>query len=432
MYKFYSLLIILAVFSPLATAQETVKKPNVILIMADDLGYEALSTYGSADYKTPVLDELAATGMKFNHCYSQPLCTPSRVQIMTGRYNHRNYKNFGVLPKTETTFGHLMQKAGYSTAVAGKWQLYGADTKHAQVKGHGFRPEEAGFDDYCLWQVDKLKADGERYADPLIDRKGKGPVSMKGAYGPEVFTDFILEFIEEKKDSPFFVYYPMVLTHDPFVPTPDSPEWSGNRNKTHNKHFADMVAYMDKCVGRITEKLDELGLREDTLFIFTGDNGTDRDITSTMTDGRIIKGNKGYPDDGGTHVPLIAHWPGVIEKGQLSDHLIDFSDFLPTIVELGGGTLPSDRELDGRSFLNLLKGQAYTPREWVFCHYNPRWGRFLETRFARDQRYKLYGDGRFYDVENDVLESKPLAKATLDTDTMKVYQKLQGVLDEML
>ena len=407
------------------------KKPNVILIMADDLGYEALGTYGAADYKTPELDRLAATGMKFNHCYSQPLCTPSRVQIMTGQYNFRNYTAFGILPKTEITFGHLLQDAGYATAIAGKWQLWGSNTKIPEDKGTGFMPDGAGFDEYCLWQVKKVKKLGERYADPFIDVNGDGGSTYENGYGPDVFTDFILDFIEAKKEEPFFVYYPMALTHDPFVPTPDSDGWEWDRYKKNTKHFGDMVEYMDKVVGQIVAKLEELGLRDDTLVIFTGDNGTKNTITSRMRDGRMIRGDKGQPTDGGTRVPLIANWPGVIDAGQVNDNLIDFSDFLPTLVELTGATPPEDRVLDGRSFLHQLKGDAGDAREWVFCHYDPKWGGRESARFARTQRWKLYGDGRFFDIENDVLEEKPLELSGVADEVKGTRRMLQGVLDEM-
>ncbi|MBN4046839.1 sulfatase-like hydrolase/transferase [bacterium AH-315-P07] len=422
-----SLIPILCVFTCM---HAQAKQPNVILIMADDLGYETLGTYGTADYKTPVLDKLAATGMKFNHCYSQPLCTPSRVQIMTGRYNFRNYTAFGILPKTEVTFGHLLQDAGYATAIAGKWQLWGTNTKIPEDHGTGFLPDEAGFDEYCLWQVKKVKKQGERYADPFIDLNGE-EITFKNGYGPDVFTDFILDFIEEKKDDPFFVYYPMALTHDPFVPTPDSPEWDGDRMKKSNKHFKDMVEYMDKVVGQIVAKLDDLGLRDDTLVIFTGDNGTKNTITTRMLDGRRIRGDKGKPTDAGTRVPLIANWPGVIKPGQINNNLIDFSDFLPTITELTSAKLPTDRTLDGRSFLHQLKGEPGDVREWVFCHYDPKWGDRPKSIFARDHRYKLYADGRFFDIKNDVLEKTPLEKAELSKSTRKLIMMLQSVLDEM-
>jgi len=145
------------------------KPPNIILIMADDLGYECLGSYGSTSYKTPVLDELAATGMRFEHCYSQPLCTPSRVKVMTGKYNSRNYTVFGSLDPKETTFAHVLKKSGYATCAAGKWQLYGG--------GSGTSPEQAGFDEHCLWQV---KDRGSRYSDPTVLENGTLRKSIKG------------------------------------------------------------------------------------------------------------------------------------------------------------------------------------------------------------------------------------------------------------
>ena len=158
---------------PAAFAQTA--RPNIVLVMADDLGYETLGAYGSASYRTPELDRLAEDGVRFTHTYSQPLCTPSRVQIMTGRYNHRNYTNFGVLPKGEITFAHVLRAAGYATAVGGKWQLRGHDTRWAQVEGQGQMPDEAGFDEYLLWQVHAERRDGERYAEPLVEQNGSEP-----------------------------------------------------------------------------------------------------------------------------------------------------------------------------------------------------------------------------------------------------------------
>lgn len=408
------------------------EKPNIILIMADDLGYEALGTYGSASYKTPVLDRMADEGMKFTHCYSQPLCTPSRVQIMTGRYNHRNYHCFGVLPKTEITFGHLLQDAGYATAVAGKWQLWGTNTKNPADKGSGFMPKDAGFDEYCLWQVTQTRRQGGRYADPVMESSADGIESYEGGYGPDVSVAFINDFIERKKDEPFFVYFPMALTHDPFVPTPDSPEWSGDRTRKNVKHFGDMVTYMDKAIGSILAKLDELGLRDETLVIFTGDNGTDRDVTeSRMTDGHVIAGQKGDTVDAGTRVPLIASWPGVVPRGIENENLIDFSDFLPTLVEFTGATLPDDRVIDGRSFADQLRGEAGSPREWIYCFYNPIWGRYDRSVFARDQRWKLYENGIMYDIANDVHEESPLYFNDLDDEGQAHYTKLKAVIDSM-
>ena len=334
------------------------KRPNIILIMADDLGYECLGCYGSKSYKTPVLDELAATGVRFEHCYSQPLCTPSRVKIMTGQYNIRNYTKFGALHSREKTFGHLMQSAGYATCVVGKWQLAARDG------GVGTYPKQAGFDEHCLWQV---KDRGSRYKDPIIVQNGKDRDDLKGKYGPDIFCDYLLEFVERHKAEPFFVYFPMALTHAPFEPTPDTEEWKKASTKAHKKHFADMVAYMDKIIGRIVRKLDEAGLRENTLLLFTGDNGTPRGITSEMKGGSFINGGKGLTTDAGTHVALIANWKGTIPAGKVCPDLVDFSDILPTIAEASSASVGS--EIDGRSFLPQLRGRRGEPRDWIFIWY---------------------------------------------------------------
>jgi arylsulfatase A-like enzyme len=385
------------------------ERPNIILIMVDDMGIEGLSSYGSADYSTPRLDQMAKEGMRFTQCYAQPLCTPSRVQIMTGRYNHRNYTNFGVLPPTEITFGHMMQTAGYKTAVAGKWQLFGHDTENYKAGGTGSLPQQAGFDESLLWQIKERKNLGERFADPLLVRNDEPAKSHKGKYGPDLFMEFIDEFITENKDDPFFLYFPMALVHNPFVPTPDSPEWeSGDRYGKNNKHFKDMVEYMDKVVGQIQDKVIELGLADNTVLIFTSDNGTNRAITTKMQGGSIIKGNKGGTTLAGTHVPLIAWGPGIVQSGKTNQNLIDFSDFLPTIAELTGAKIPADRVIDGVSFAGQLKGKKTKIREWVYCDYAPRWGKWSPSRYVQDARWKLYGDGRFYDLENDPLEKIPI------------------------
>jgi arylsulfatase A-like enzyme len=393
--------------------------------MADDLGWEGLGCYGSTQYRTPVLDELARTGARFNHCYAQPLCTPTRVQIMTGLYNVRNYIGFGVLKPGEHTFGHMMQEAGYATCVVGKWQLWGANDSRG-MGGKGVYPDEAGFDEYCLWQVEEI---GDRYADPQMYLNSRVPETVAGGYGPDVATEYLLDFMSRQEGRPFFAYYPMILPHDPFMPTPDSPEWAeGDRQQRDPRFFSHMIAYMDKLVGRITGKLDELGIREDTLVLFLADNGTNRGITSSTTQGDVT-GHKGFPDDAGTRVPLIANWPGVIPEGQVLDDLVDTTDFLPTIAAVTGAPLPPRVELDGRSFLPQLRGDRGTPREWVFCHYDPDWGNFSRSRFARDQRWKLYDDGRLFDVPADPLEERPVESGSEGPEASAARRKLQEVLD---
>jgi arylsulfatase A len=403
-----------------ASAQTS--RPNIILIMADDIGVDGFSCYGSASYQTPRLDEIASTGVRFTHCYSQPLCTPSRVQIMTGQANFRNYFAFGALSPTDKTFAHMLKDDGYDTCVVGKWQLAGRNTPEA---GPGSTPEQAGFDDYCLWQIHDR---GKRYADPEIVRKGEPLKEMTGEYGPDVFTDYLIDFISKPRENPFLAYFPMALVHNPFVPTPDSPEWSEDRHMDRNRFIVDMVAYMDKLVGRIADKLDELGIADNTLLMFTSDNGTNRKIKSEMQDGRTIEGAKGLPTNAGTHVPLIARWRGVTPEGKVCDDLVSFDDFMPTMAAASGAALPDDRVIDGQSFLPQLRGGPGNPREYVICYYDPRWGGRESVAYARDKRFKLYQSGEFYDVQSDPLEQNPIVPGTESDDARKARQKLADAL----
>jgi len=413
----------------LATADpKAPNRPNIILIMADDLGYECIGANNGTSYKTPALDKLAKTGVTFGHCYSQPLCTPSRVQIMTGIYNVRNYVKFGILDRNQTTFAHLLKNAGYATCVAGKWQL-GKEPDS---------PSHFGFDESCLWQHTRRSKDQQkhdtRYPNPGLEINGKPVDYTKGEYGPDVTSDYICDFIARHKGKPFFAYYPMILTHCPFVPTPDSPDWDSKSkgSKTYKgnaKYFGDMVSYMDKMVNKITTKLDELGLRENTLVLFVGDNGTDRPIVSIMDDLKVA-GSKGSTSDAGTRVPLIANWPGVIPEGQVCSDLVDFSDFLPTICETTGATVPAALNIDGKSFLPQLKGQKGNPRDWIYCWYSRVGNDSTAKVFARNQRYKLYRTGNFYDIGNDVLEMTPIQDNSLNDETRQVRAMLQKALDQ--
>jgi len=408
-----------------ASSGNTSDKPNIILIMADDIGYECFGCYGGTSYETPVLDELARTGVRFEHCYSQPLCTPSRVKIMTGQYNFRNYVDFGVLDPKQKTFGHLLQGAGYATCVVGKWQLYGSVNQRAEVRGTGSLPSDAGFDEHCLWQIMER---GSRYKDPLMIRNGEPVEDFEGRYGPDISCDYALDFIERHEAEPFFLYFPMAIVHDPFVPTPDSEDWDKPKHKNNTKYFPDMVAYMDKMVGRIVDKLEELGLRSNTLVLFIGDNGTHKSIKSELA-GRIIQGNKGETTDAGTHVPFIANQPGTVASGNVCGDLVDFSDFVPTFAELTGAEAPEGMIMDGRSFLPQLRGEKGNPKEWIFCHYDPRWGKWKQVkRFVRDKRWKLYANGDLYDIPADTLEQNPNPTGR---EAAEARKRLQVILDSI-
>jgi arylsulfatase A-like enzyme len=384
---------------------------------------------------------MAAAGMRFTHAYAQPLCTNTRLQLMTGLYNNRNWLAFGILDPRARTIGHWMGEAGYHSCMVGKWQLQsydppdfpGADKR----RGIGMRPEAAGFDEFCVWHAAHTEDKGSRYADPVIYQNGSFRSGLEGRYGPDVFVEYIEDYLERRKASgqPFFVYYSMVLPHGPMVPTPRSSDWTDPalRHRANTRYFKDMVEYMDACVGRVLAKVDALGLSDRTLILFYSDNGTDWNITSQTTRGPVV-GGKGRTTDAGTHVPLIVRWPGKVPPG-VSDDLVDSTDFVPTLRDAAGKPLGAELQLDGVSFYPRLLGRVGQGREWVFCHFDPRPGwdkdQFTKLRFARDRRYKLYGDGRLFDVSRDALEESPMRTEEAAPALREIRQRLAAVLDRM-
>jgi len=415
----------LSLISPaIARAAEkpaTAAKPNIILILADDLGFETIGANGGTSYKTPVLDALAAGGARFTHCFAQPLCTPTRVQLMTGLSNARNYINFGNMDPKAVTFGNLFKNAGYATGIAGKWQL-----------GHELDlPKKFGFDEHCLWQHTRRPP---RYANPGLEIDGTAKDFSNGEYGPDIVNDYAMEFIARHKAEPFFLYYPMMLTHDPYQPTPDSKDWDpkakGEAVNQSKAHFGDMVAYMDKLVGKLVAKLDACGVRENTLVLFLGDNGTGAGVKSKMGQREVI-GRKGSTVEAGMRVPLIACWPGRIPKGTVCGDLVDTTDFLPTICEATNGAARAPEKLDGRSFYSQLRGEKGQPREWIYSWYWPRPSKQnMVSEFAFDHRFKLYRDGKFYEWAKDPEEKAPLNADSLTGDAAKAAKLLAAALDQ--
>lgn len=420
MRRFAIVAIALVVFAAPAAAQEPAKlKPNIIVILADDFGYECVTANGGKSYKTPNLDKLAAQGMRFERCYVQPLCTPTRVQLMTGRYNVRNYLNFGTLDTKATTFANLLKQFGYATCMIGKWQL-----------GQGVNlPKHFGFDEYCLWQHTRRPP---RFANPGLEINGKEVDYKNGEYGPDLTNAYALDFITRKKNEPFLLYYAEMLTHSPFQPTPDNKDWDpkamGEKINNDKKYFGDMVSYMDKMVGKLVKHLDDLKLRDNTLILFVGDNGTGVQITSQFGN-EMIKGAKGSTIAAGMHVPLIASWPGFIPQGKVNGDLIDSTDFLPTMCDAAGAKMPAELKLDGRSFLAQLRGEKGTPREWFYCWYARDGGADATHEFAATKQYKLYRNGAYYDYQKDGKEQNALKQAKLDAEAVAAHRMLQAALD---
>jgi arylsulfatase A len=375
--------------------------PNIILIMADDLGAECLESYGGQSYNTPNLNQLAEQGIQFTNAFATPLSTPTRVQLMTGQYPYHNGWTGGIwtLPKDEQSldpqmfnFGRMLKDAGYATAVAGKWQL----TRFENYPGHA---ENLGFDEHCLWTWQysgelpdyvSLENPGKpsRFWNPGIWKNGSLMKDVKGQFGPDIYTEFLLDFIEQHQSEPIFVYYPMALPHWPYINVPGMEE----DQLSEKEQFTAMVEYMDKLVGKFTHKLKELGIDDNTLLVFTGDNGTDQSKTSRIN-GRTLQGGKHTLTDAGARVPFLVSWPGITEKDEKVDALIDFSDILPTFADVSGAQIPASHDVDGKSFLPVIKGKKKQTREWVFCQQGEDW-------FLRTKKYRLYKDGTFEYMEN--------------------------------
>ncbi len=431
------------------------ERPNILLIMADDVGIEGLECYGGDSYRTPNLDRMAAEGIRFTRAYSQPLCTPTRVQIMTGKYNHRNWSSFGILDPSETTFGHLMQSAGYATAIFGKWQLYSYDPPDlpgaAARRGTGMHPKDAGFDEFALYHALHTEDKGSRYTSPtMLEGTAGASGQLKRydrKYGEDIWVEKTIDFLDRHRDQPAFVYYPMALPHWPFEPTPNTPHWDpGAVQKEDYKYITDMIEYMDTTVGSLIDKLREKNLDDDTIVIFYSDNGTHAKVVSRMKDGREIQGGKATSKQTGIHVPLIAHWPGrdsATETGDdryfepgICDAIVDASDFVPTLAELGGFELPSRFITDGISFAPRLLGNDGPQRESVFLWYDPRPGwdkeRFRRQVFALNADYKLFQSGRLYRLSDKSLEEveiNPLEMSDADRDAK---QELEQVITRSL
>ena len=411
-----------------AAEQPKSRPPNIIVILGDDLGYECIGANGAKSYQTPHLDRLAREGVRFEHCYAQPNCTPTRVQLMTGQSNVRNYVDFGTLELSQTTFGHLLGRAGYATAITGKWQL---GSKDAAL------PKHFGFDEHCLWA---LLGRGERYANPTLSINGELK-TLPGRYGPDVCQEFALDFMRRHRTKPFLLYYPMILVHGPYEPTPDAPDYSADPTrdrKDKQRLVAAMVAYMDKLVGALTQELKTLGLLEDTLILFTGDNGTGRGAITQLADGSEQEGEKGNTTRAGMRVPLIASWPGRIASGAVGRDLVDMTDFLPTLLAAADVKAPDKLPLDGRSFLPQLRGEPGQSREWIYSYWVPlrarqtaHVGRRGAVEQAFDHHFKLYSTGEFFDLDRDPSEESPLRIAALQNDAaVRAARKLQGALDQ--
>ncbi len=360
-------------------------QPNIIFLQADDLGIETITSYGGSSYSMPNIDALATKGVQFSNCFSSPLCTPTRAQFITGRYGFRTgiddlaSNTIKLDPTKEVTLAKILKEAGYDTAVAGKWHLCPNNDTTQNVT-------DSGFDEQECFPGGTIK-----YGTP-------------DNYLPDKHQAFAIDFLEKHENSttPFYLQYSFGLPHFPFLATPLNPN-----DPEGVDNFPYMVQYMDKLIGEVVAKVDALGMSDNTIIIFSGDNGTDRQITSTFQ-GQTIKGGKGGLKDTGSWVPLIVSGPGITQSSKCED-LVDYCDFFTTIANLAEATIPGGILIDGRSFVPQLTGQTGNPRDWVYVQLKGEW-------FIRNKEYKLDSSDKLWDVTNS-----PFEETITQNDTVKKY-----------
>lgn len=434
--------ILLAMTLTSAPALKAVERPNIVFIMVDDLGPEWISSYGAEDIETPAIDKLAAGGMKFTNAYSMPQCTPTRATLLTGQYPFRHgWTNHWDVPrwgagchfdwKHNITFARPLRDVGYRTAVAGKWQINDFRVQPDALKMHGFN-------EWCMWTgyESQNPPSAERYWDPYIYTSTEKSKTYQGKFGPDIYNKFLIDFIKRNKDEPMLIYYPMVITHGPLVSTPSEPEASAPMEK----HKA-MVRYTDQLVGRLVHALDQAKIRDRTIIFFTTDNGTSRGIRGRMN-GRLVQGGKARLTENGPRQPFIVNGPGMVPAGVVTDVLTDFTDLMPTFVELAGAELPQGVTIDGQSIADVVLGKAADgPRKWIMAmgfgpaRLDERGVRPVQEftdRVVRDKRYKIHVlDGKvakLYDLESDPAEERDLIDSEVSAH-VSAKRKLTAVVE---
>jgi arylsulfatase A-like enzyme len=412
-------------------------RPNIVVILADDLGAEAIGCYGGAEFlgdkgrvlgavKTPNIDAMAREGMLFSKAFATPVCSPSRAQFLTGKYNFRigfhdiagrNGAAVSLDASSHPTVAALLQEAGYLTGVTGKWHIgptpgLQEPLKTADQDTSVPHVRECGFARQFIVPGAHLR----HYGKPV-----------EGEYTPDLMNEWAYRFFEQgkKEERPFFLFYSSPLPHFPYWPTPLNPDGPYMGDLSNEKlagmygnmeNWPYLVEYLDKQVGQLLAKLDGLGMRGNTLVFFLGDNGTPPWVTTRMRDGRKIKFGKGTMNDTGSWVPFLASWPDVIKPGSRYDGLVDFSDITPTILRVAGVAVPEG--LDGQSFAPQLEGKDGTPREWVHTLFNSQY-------FVRNAGWKLRETGELFDM-SDAPYSEKLVRPEDDTAESKAARAALG------
>ena len=402
-------LLISAVAGPVSAA-DPASRPNIIFIMADDLGYGDLGCYGGTVVHTPRLDAMAAEGTRFTHVYAgTSVCAPTRCVLMTGLHTghapiraNRELQPEGQMPLPEgyITVPQVLKEAGYTTACIGKWGL--------GMFGTTGDPMKRGFDHFYGYNCQRHAH--EYYTDYLYDDGQRFSLDGK-TYSQDLLIADTLKWLREKKNEPFFLYLPFTIPHGKYqVPDHsayDDATFEGKPLTEQQKSFAAMVSRLDGDVGRILDLLKELQIDEKTIVFFTSDHGAAKDFFNSSGP---LRGIKRSMYEGGLRVPMIVRWPGVVAAGKVSDEIWTFWDVLPTLAELGGAKVPKDAQIDGFSVVSALRGGPAPKHDYLYWELHE--GQFNQA--AIRGRWKAVRPGpsaplELYDLETDPAESKDVA-----------------------
>lgn len=451
-----------AVGAAVAAPEREARAPNIVFLLADDLGYGDLGSYGQQDIRTPNLDRMARDGMRFlRHYAGSPVCAPSRGVLLTGLHpghahvrNNRTIEPEGQepLPADAVTLPQLLQQQGYATGAFGKWGLGGPGSSGDPLRqgfdrffGYLCQREAHNYYPTYLWNNDKRTAlDNPAFSSRQAFPEGLDPswpenyAQYSGSeYAPDLYTEQALDFIREQRARPFFLYYATTVPHVALQVPEDSlaeylgrwPETPYPGDKAYLPHFAPKAAYaamitrMDRDIGRIVALVEELGLGEETLFVFTSDNGAVDDAGGAELEyfdsNGPLRSGKRWLYEGGIRVPLIVRWTGVVKPGSVSARVTGFEDWLPTLLAAAGAGQRVPEHVDGISFLPALRGERQEKRPFLYREFPAFggqqavwWGNWKGMRMnllrnPPDSRIELYHLGRDPGEEHDVAAQHP-------------------------
>lgn len=413
------------------------EKPNIIYILADDLGYGDLGCYGQTEIKTPSLDKMAAEGIRFTQHYAgNTVCAPSRCVLMTGLHTgHSKIRaNGGIfLNEEDVTVASLLKDAGYKTGIIGKWGLGDLNTAgfpgkkgfdyffgyHSQLRAHNYYP------DYLWRNTEKVPLDNKIVYVEEGRLKGRGSAAIEqNEYSHDLFTKEALKFVNESAGSPFFLYLAYTIPHanneywlveEHGMEVPDYGQYKDKDWPEAQIGLAAMISRMDHDIGKINDKLEDLGIDKNTLIIFSSDNGPHKEGGNDPQFFNSSGGLRGHKRDlyeGGLRVPMIAYWPGTIEPGRTSEHISAFWDFLPTACDVAGIETPQN--IDGISFLSELLGKEQAEHKAMYWEFISQGGK----QAVRKGKWKLVKLDvldpektriELYNLEDDLSEQKDVS-----------------------